>query len=97
MARLRSGSTGRTNERSYPHVVELPVPQGGFRETSFEIERFHREHGIESKLGRGSYEDGQFYVRYCFADPAVADAFRDQFGGERLISSHRRNSALGVR
>jgi integrase len=28
--------------------------------------------------------NGQFFVRYCFADPAHADAFRDRFGGERL-------------
>jgi hypothetical protein len=27
---------------------------------------------------------GQFCVRYCFADSAHADAFRDRFGGERL-------------
>jgi hypothetical protein len=25
-----------------------------------------------------------------FADPALADAFRDRFGGERLIAARRR-------
>jgi hypothetical protein len=89
MTRRRGQTTGRINERDYPHIVELPVPQGGFRDTSLAIEGFHNEHGIQSKLGRGSYDEGQFYVRYCFADPAVADAFRAQFGGARLIAAHR--------
>jgi hypothetical protein len=35
-----------------------------------------------------SVEDGrQWFVRYCFADSGVADAFRDRFGGERLETS----------
>jgi hypothetical protein len=78
------------NERDYPHLVELPVPRGGFRDTSFAIDAFHQDRGIEIKRGQGSYEEGQFYVRYCFADPVVADAFRERFGGERLIAARRR-------
>jgi hypothetical protein len=70
-------------------MVELPLPLSGFRDTSFAIEAFHREHGIEIKHGQGSYDEGQFYVRYCFADPVVADAFRERFGGERLIAARR--------
>ena len=89
MARRRGERTGRINERDYPHIVELPVPSGGFRDTSFAILAFHREHGIESKHGQGSYDEGQFYVRYCFADPVVADAFHERFGGERLIAARR--------
>jgi hypothetical protein len=85
----RGQTTGRTNERDYPHIVEVPVPNGGFGDTSWAIEGFHKEHGIESKRGRGSYDEGQFYVRYCFHDPAVADAFRARFGGERLIAARR--------
>jgi hypothetical protein len=50
---------------------------------------FHRERGIEIKHGRGRHDEGRFFVPYCFAGPTVADAFRDQFGGERLISAHR--------
>jgi hypothetical protein len=69
------------NERDFPRIVELPVPRGGFRDTSFAIDAFHQEREVEIKRGQGSYEEGQFYVRYCFADPVVADAFREQFGG----------------
>jgi hypothetical protein len=78
------------NERDYPHMVELPVPPDGFRDTSAAIIAFHRDRGIEIKHGQGSYDEGRFYVRYCFADPVVADAFRKRFGGERLIAARRR-------
>jgi hypothetical protein len=44
---------------------------------------FHREREIQIRRGQGRNDDGQFYVRYCFADPAHADAFRDRFGGGR--------------
>jgi len=27
----------------------------------------------------------QFYIRFCFPDTTTADAFRNRFGGERLI------------
>jgi hypothetical protein len=89
MTRRRGEITGRMNERDFPHIVELPVPRGGFRDISFSIDAFHQERGVEIKRGQGSYEGGQFYVRYCFADPVVADAFRAQFGGERLIAARR--------
>ncbi len=87
MTRRKGETTGRMNERNYPNMVELPVPFGGFRDTSFAIDAFHRERGLESKYGRGRNDEGQWYVRYCFADPTVADAFRDLFGGERLTSA----------
>jgi hypothetical protein len=45
---------------------------------------FHTEHGIMIRQGRGSFDGEQFYVRYCFPDPAIADAFQRQFGGVRL-------------
>ena len=87
MSRRKGESTGRINERDYPHHVELPLPSGGFRDRSAEIDRFHREREIQQKRGRGRVEEGQWYVRFCFADPTVADA--DQFGGERLVNQAR--------
>jgi hypothetical protein len=39
---------------------------------------------VQIRRGQGRNDGSQFYVRYCFADPAHADAFRDRFGGERL-------------
>ncbi len=64
------------NERLYPNIVGLPVPFGGFRDTSFEIDAFHRDRKLQSKYARGRNDEGQWYVRYCFADMTIADAFR---------------------
>jgi hypothetical protein len=89
MTRRKGETTSRINERDYPNIVELPVPSDGFRDKSVAMIAFHRERGIEMKHGRGRHNEGRFFVRYCFTDPTVADAFRDQFGGERLITAHR--------
>ncbi len=85
MTRRTGETTGRINERDYPNIVELPVPSDGFRDKSVAMVAFHRERRIEIKHGRGRHGEGRFFVRYCFADPTVADAFQHQFGGERLI------------
>jgi hypothetical protein len=78
-------------ERAFPHIVELPLPSGGFRDTDADIEAFHRHHGVEPRRGRGRVENGErWYVRFCFADPAIAEAFAARFGGERLNYRERR-------
>jgi len=61
------------NERDLPHLVELELPPGGFRDRSFEFNAFHHEHGIPIRRGRGRHEVEQFYVRFCFPDAAIAD------------------------
>jgi hypothetical protein len=51
---------------------------------------FHRERRLQVRRGRGRNEAEQFYVRFCFADPATADAFRDRFGGTRMTYTPER-------
>jgi hypothetical protein len=89
MTRRKVEITARMNERDYPHIVELALPPGGFRSRSDAMLAFHRERGIQIRRGQGRNDDGQFYVRYCFADPIHADAFCDQFGGEWLNAKPR--------
>jgi hypothetical protein len=84
MTRRKYEITARMNERDCPHLVEIVLPPGGFRARSDDMLAFHRERGIQIRRGQGRNDGSQFYVRYCFADPAHADAFRDRFGGERL-------------
>ena len=86
MTRRKGEITARMIERDCPHIVELPLPSGGFRSKSDDILAFHRERGIPPRRGRGWHDDEQYYVRFCFADPAHADAFRERFGGERLTT-----------
>ena len=50
-----------------------------------EFNAFHHERGIP--IRRGRHEVEQFYVRFCFPDAAIADAFRERFGGVRFTYS----------
>ena len=84
MIRRKGESAGRMNERDYPHLVELPLPPAGFGSTSEDMVAFHRERGIQIWHGRGRSDQGRFFVTYCFADSAHADAYRARFVGERL-------------
>jgi hypothetical protein len=76
MSRRKSEITGHINERNFPHLVELELPPGGFRNKSLEFESFHRERSIPIRRGRGQHKGEQFHVRFCFSDAATADAFR---------------------
>jgi hypothetical protein len=87
MSRRKSEIAAYMNERDFPHLVELELPAGGFRDKSQELESFHRERGIAIRRGRGRHEAEQFHVRFCFPDTATADAFQERFGGTRLTYS----------
>jgi hypothetical protein len=84
MTRRKREIVGLTNERDFPHLVELAPPPGGFRSTFLEIDAFHRERRIPVRRGRSRHEVKPFYIRFCFPDAATADAFRNRFGGEVL-------------
>jgi hypothetical protein len=78
MTRRKGEITGHQNERDFPHIVELPLPSGGFRGQHSEFDAFHRERRLQLRRGRGRNEAEHFYVRFCFPDAATADAFRDR-------------------
>ena len=84
MTRRKREIVGFTNERDFPHLVELTLPPGGFRSVFLEIDAFHRERRIPVRRGRNRHEVEQFHIRFCFPDAASADAFRNRFGGECL-------------
>ena len=52
MARRKGEITGATNERDFPHVVELALPQDGFKSET-ELDAFHRERELQVRRGRG--------------------------------------------
>ena len=66
------------NERKYPHLVELPLPPGGFGSASDAMLAFHREHGIQPRRGRN--EDEDFFVTFCFADLITPTHFKSGRG-----------------
>jgi hypothetical protein len=75
----------RINERDFPHLVEVALPDGGLRSMLNDIEAFHHERGIARRRGRRWRRDDQEYVRWCFEDSAHADAFVKRFGAERVV------------
>jgi hypothetical protein len=66
-------------ERDFPHIVDIVVPWCGLRGKLDAMNDFHARHGIKVHLKRGRYKDGCRYVRWCFADPAIAKAFAAKF------------------
>ena len=84
MTRRKSEIVRFTNERDFPHLVELALPPEGFRDILLEIHAFHRNQRIPVRRGRSRHDVKQSYIRFCFPDAATADAFRNRFGGECL-------------
>jgi hypothetical protein len=87
MSRRKTEITGHVNERDFPHLVELELPPGGFRNKSQEFESFHRERRIVIRRGCARHEGEQFHVRFRFPDATTADAFQGRFGRTRLTHS----------
>src|SRR5262249_9042409 len=82
--RRKSETVRLTNERDFPHLVELALSPGPFRSVVLEIDAFHRERRIPVRRGQSRQEAKQSYIRFCFPATATADAFRNRFGGECL-------------
>ena len=97
MTRRKREIVGLTNERDFPHLVELAVPPGGFRSAFLEFDAFHRERRIPVRRGRSRHEAEQFYIRFCFPDSVTADAFRNRFGGECLTHAATSSDAPAVK
>ena len=78
----RHASPG-TNEKRYPHIVELAVGKRGLDvRLNRRIMEFHNSRHIKPRHGHIVLEKGQTYYRWCFPDSTMAHAFIEQFGGE---------------
>ena len=75
-----------------PWVEGIPASSEICLEPSGEVHRTvgrRRAHVAEIAGAVPRRNGGQFYVRFCFAEPAHAHAFRDRFGGARLTAARR--------
>lgn len=90
MSRRKREITGLSNERDFPHLVELALPPRGFRSVFLDFDAFHRERRIPVRRGRSRHEAEQSSLRFCFPDAATADAFRNRFGGVRAAYARER-------
>ena len=79
----RRQSAPGTNERKYPHIVQLAVGRDGLDvELGRRILDFHNSEHIKLRHGHIILEKDRMYYRWCFSDLATAQAFLEQFGGE---------------
>jgi len=72
-----------TNERKYPHVIQLGVAADEGLDVSLnrQIMGFHKSRHIQPRHGRTIVRQGKIHYRWCFSDLATARAFLEQFGG----------------
>jgi hypothetical protein len=71
-----------TNERKYPHIVELAVGKDSLDVgLGRRIMAFHNSRHIRPRHGHIILREGKTYYRWCFSDLATAREFMEQFGG----------------
>jgi hypothetical protein len=61
------------------------VPEGGFGGRLNAMHDWHDARGIPAVRGQSRRENGRDYIRWCFANPAVAEAFASEFNELRTI------------
>ena len=77
--------TARSNERHFPFVVQIVVPEGGFGPTLDAINAWHRYSEVQQRSGQRPRIDEREFYRWCFKDVKTAELFRQRFGGELLL------------
>jgi hypothetical protein len=71
-----------TNERKYPHIVELAAGKDSLDVAlGRRIMAFHNSRHIRPRHGHIILREGKTYYRWCFSDLATAREFMEQFGG----------------
>ena len=81
MTRYKGKQSAKYVEKDFPHFVDMVVPPDGFGNRLDTMYGFHDRHGIEAKRGHGwrDQKKGRNYIRWCFADRAIAAAFAREF------------------
>ncbi len=79
---IRRRAKARSNERRFPFVVQIAVPEDGFRQVLDAINAWHHYSEIQQRMGQRPRIDGQEFWRWCFEDIKTAELFRQRFGGK---------------
>jgi hypothetical protein len=90
--------TKRRIDRDFPHQVAILIPVGGLVARLMAMHKFCDTRSISYKTRSDlRCEPPADYVRFCFEDPAHADAFMTEFGGERItIESSPTNLSIST-
>jgi hypothetical protein len=87
MSRYKRHASAREIEKAFPHIVETDVPRGGFGKQLDAMYEFHIRRGVRAINSTGRHdENGRYYVRWRFADPALADTFATEFKAQEKRS-----------
>jgi hypothetical protein len=92
----------RINERNFPFVVQVPVPDVGFGPTLDAINAWHCYSKHRQRRGHRQHLGEQHFWRWCFESVEVAERFQRRFGGEivHLVieprAARRRDPALQI-
>jgi hypothetical protein len=78
----RTRNVAKEVEQDFPHFVDIAVPLGGLGSKLAAMYDFHARHRISPKRGHGRRDDKGGAIRWCFADPQLADAFAQEFARE---------------
>ena len=77
----------KSTERNFPHIVEMAIAPGGLGKRLDAMHEWLNAREILSRRWRGRYNEGTFYIRWCFAEAATAEAFLAVFGGDRITTT----------
>jgi hypothetical protein len=94
MTRRKGEVTKSQIDRECPHQVAILIPVGGLVRLLMDMYTFCDAHAMSyrTRTDRRRELVPSGHVRFCFADPAHADAFHAKFDGERItIEQQARN------
>jgi hypothetical protein len=83
---MRKGEvTKHRSDRDFPHQIAILVPEGGLVARLMAMHKFCDTRSMPCKTRSDlRRKPSSYYVRFCFADPAHANAFMAEFGGQRI-------------
>jgi len=84
------------NERNFPFVVQIAVPDGGFGSKLEAINAWHRYSKNKQRRGRPQSLGEKKFWRWCFKSSETAEQFSRRFGGELVPAMAPRRSQQGL-
>jgi hypothetical protein len=85
MTRYKGRASAKSIARDFPFTVEITVPEFGLGKRIDPMYAFHAQRGIQVQRGPGRREGERDIIRWCFLDPAIAQAFALEFDGTLIL------------
>jgi hypothetical protein len=79
MSRYKGQLSAKSIERDHPHAVEMLVPPDGFGRRLDAMHEWIRARGAAVQAGRGRFDEGRWFVTWCFADAETTVSFAADF------------------